>query len=361
MLLPLILALALQDAPLRVLPQELFERGQDVASEPAPVDPRDTIQVYDVRDLTGQDQLDALAKDIVSSAVSTETRIILLERYRELLEGGSVKSAQQDLVDSVKELIQPPLQGPSQKVQFVGDGSLTLVGGPEQHAWMASFLQEVRRFSGYIDIAAKILVLPRGELERLTGGRTGIVMPQAEADALLARALGADVLSTPRVSVLPTQRAMLSVINQVAYVQDFELMLLPDRSEEIADPIIDVLETGLMLDLRAAPVGGGRLALRAELTLKDAEQPFPEKQVRLGARGLQMTVQQPEVRTVKATGRFDLAPGSAVVMGGVDPGGVSRGVLGDGDGQDAASPRRAGDILVVLQVGRIAATVEPPR
>lgn len=314
----------------------------------------ETITVYDVSDLTGQGELDALARDIVSDAVSMETRVTLLEKYRELIEAGEARGAMQNIIETVQELVEPPLSS-QQKAQAIGDGSLTIVGTKAQHEWVDGYLSSLRTFKGFIDVQATVYMLPRGRVGELLKGRSGVVVDAAELAELRTKVAGGDCVSSPRMVIKPGQRATISVLDQTAYIKDYELTIVPGRDEEIADPVIDVIKTGLILDVRAAPVSATRMALHAEYTVTKAERPFPEAKVQLGTRRMEVTVQLPEVHTMRAKGRFDLGTGSAVALGSLSEVAELR-----ADGDDRKGDDR--ELLVIIEVTRLAtAPTEPPR
>ncbi|MEZ6016062.1 MAG: hypothetical protein R3F49_13160 [Planctomycetota bacterium] len=312
----------------------------EVAAKAPEANANDTLVIYDIADLTGQDRLDALARDITSGTLSEETKIAALDRYVELIESGATQRKAESLAQSIRDLIEPTLRAASQQVRLLNRGALTVVGNAAQHAWVDRFLGAARRFDGMIDIQTRILRVPSGALGDLVGGRTGKVLNDADLEALL-RAIQKDEgcveMTAQRLLVAPYERAECSVLDQTAYVRDFELTVLPDRQEEIVDPIIDVLQTGLLVSMRAVPLDGGRLQVRCELNFSSAARPFREHEVRIGALGSTLTIQLPEVSSVKANARFDIAPGQSMVMGTVDPGGAGK--------------KGSSDVLIILKVG----------
>ncbi len=58
----------------------------------------------------------------------------------------------------------------------------------------------------------------------------------------------ATVLSSPRLTVYNTQRANIRILNQVTYIKDFDVTIA--QSAVIADPIVGVVQEGLVLDVR---------------------------------------------------------------------------------------------------------------
>lgn len=313
----------------------------------------EVLMVHDVQDLTGHGELDALARDIVSDKVPMETRIELLDKYRALIEAGETRSAMQNIVETINALIQPPLTGERQKIEKIHDGALLLLGTPEQHQWVLDYLSSLRTFEGFIDIKATVYTLPPGRVGELLKGRSGVVLDAAELVQIRTNMAGADMLSSPRLIVNAGHRGTLSILDQTAYIKDYELTIVPGRDEEIADPVIDVIQTGLILDVRAAPVSATRMALHTEFTVTKAERPFPEAKLQLGARRMEVTVQLPEVHTMRAKGRFDLGAGSAVALGALGEVAELR-----ADGDDRKGDDR--ELLVIIEVTRLAtAPVEP--
>lgn len=299
--------------------------------------PDERIEVYDVRDLTGQDRIDALARDIVSDTVSTETRIVLLERYRELIEEGAARKAMENIVNTVQTLIAPPLSGEAHKVQALGDGTFTLVGTDEQHAWTRAYLAGQRSFEGFLDVGITVMQLPTGQLDAVFDGRSSLIL-SPEARGKLLQLDHAMVTTSPRVMVQPSQRASLSVLDQTSYIKDFRLVVVePDL--EVVDPVIDVLSTGLEFDVLAAPMEAGHVTLSAELRLSSAPRPFKEAKLQLGAAGQEVTVQLPEVTSTRIEGRFSLPFGHLLALRGVSGSERKEEVLLLLEVQHAAKPR----------------------
>ena len=57
-----------------------------------------------------------------------------------------------------------------------------------------------------------------------------------------------ELVTSPRITVYNSARGNLSVLNQVAYVQDFNVEIAQGAS--IADPIVNVVQDGVVLDVR---------------------------------------------------------------------------------------------------------------
>ena len=57
-----------------------------------------------------------------------------------------------------------------------------------------------------------------------------------------------ELVTSPRITVYNTARGNLSVLNQVAYVQDFNVEIA--QAASIADPIVNIVQDGVTLDVR---------------------------------------------------------------------------------------------------------------
>ncbi len=328
---------------------------QEAGSAVAPIEAfaLDTqVVIFDVSDLTDADELENLRRAIVREDLEDEMRAELLDEYVSMLESGEVEGATQSIVTSIETFIEPQ-PGPEFRIAPVGPGRLAVAGSPAQQVWVKEFLRSMRGFDGLIDIQMHMYQLPQGHLETLLGGWSGKALDAMQLTELLEdldRIEDKQVVAAPRVMVFPAGRASISTIEQTAYIKDFELTILPDLNKEIADPTIDVLQTGVVVDVLAVPVGDDRLAVLADFAYSTAEKPFPTRSFRLGAHTEEVTIQVPEVRTAKANARFELGPNEAVALAAADPGDGSGERL---DGDDAKAPR---DMLVILRARRM---IEP--
>lgn len=108
-------------------------------------------------------------------------------------------------------------------------------------------------------------------------------------------------LSAPRLTVYPRQRANVSVINEVAYVETFTVEHADGAF--IADPQIGVVHDGVTLEVRIDPAsadGAVRLAFHARVA--ELSRPIPQRQVAFHAFGSPGTIQLPKVESATASG-----------------------------------------------------------
>jgi hypothetical protein len=282
-----------------------------------------SIRLYEVGHLTGQERLASHIAAIVETA-----RVVEIEATLERLESlahvrKEVSSTTESLLATIRELLSPPMEEGIQRVDAVSRGSIALVGTRLQHQWLAEFLASASRFDGMIDVQAQIFVLEVGRLAELSQIRSGEVLNAAQVATLAGelRRLGAEVVTSPRVSTYPFQRAHLSIVEQVAYIKDYELKVLPEQDSEIADPVIDVVSSGVQMQLRGVPLPNQKLSIFASLEYSVLERPIRTFETTLGAMAHSVTIQLPQVTRVQLEGRFEVLPGETLLLATVDPAG----------------------------------------
>jgi len=124
-----------------------------------------------------------------------------------------------------------------------------------------------------------------------------------------------ELVTAPRILVHNTARANLAVLNQVAYVQDFDVEIAQGAS--IADPIIAVIQDGVVLDVRPV-VSADRRFITLELrpTIAELQRPIREKITTLGSQN-SVTIQLPEVEIQRVRTSIPIPDGGTVLLGGM--------------------------------------------
>lgn len=125
----------------------------------------------------------------------------------------------------------------------------------------------------------------------------------------------ARVLTAPRLSAFNTQRANITIVNQIPYVQDFELNSA--TSAAIANPVIDTILDGMVLDVKPTVSNDRRfITIEVQPTVAELVLPIPTFTTTLGPTS-SVTIQIPEIRlqTVQTTVR--VPDGGAVVIAGL--------------------------------------------
>ncbi|MBX3460980.1 MAG: hypothetical protein KF696_13610 [Planctomycetes bacterium] len=125
----------------------------------------------------------------------------------------------------------------------------------------------------------------------------------------------ARVLTAPRLTAFNTQRANITVVNQVPYIRDFELNAA--TSAAIANPVVDTILDGMVLDVKPTISNDRRfVTIEVQPTVAELLLPIPTFTTTLGPTST-VTLQLPEIRlqTVQTTVR--VPDGGAVVIAGL--------------------------------------------
>ena len=166
------------------------------------------------------------------------------------------------LADLRREVAPESWRAPGREV-YRDEGWLVAIQSPAVHRAIAGWAKERRA----ADLAARQLVetevrvlMFEGESAAPLVARLGLqpvvtengapayLVDPSQIPTLLA-ARGVRAVSAPRVVALSGQRANIAVLNQHAYIADYEVYQLEDAL--IADPQIDVLQEGLSVELTA--------------------------------------------------------------------------------------------------------------
>ncbi len=125
-----------------------------------------------------------------------------------------------------------------------------------------------------------------------------------------------ELVTAPRILVFNTARSNLAVMNQVAYVQDFDVEIA--QAASIADPVISVVEDGVILDVRPV-VSADRRFITLELRPQVAElqRPIQTFTTSLGVSGNSVTMQLPEVEKSLVKTSIPMPDGGTVLLGGM--------------------------------------------
>jgi hypothetical protein len=226
--------------------------------------------------------------------------------------------AGKSLEDIVKRYLTPPLSDPSESVKSTHVGALVANLLPEQHAWLEAFLTTQRTYVGFISVDADLFTVPRGALRSLGIESTAVVLNPADRDVFVQRLreeANVQSITAPKVTVLPNQRANVSVLNQVAYVQDWTIEIVEPNRQEIADPHIAVINEGVVLDLRATPTAANELGLELTLTNSELKRPIQTVKTRLStSTPRDVEIGLPEVSTIRIATTTRIADGASVVL-----------------------------------------------
>lgn len=222
-------------------------------------------------------------------------------------------------MDSLVESIRAYSPHDGLEVSYESLPMLEVKGSEEAQSWVESFLATQREAALSMYDARVRIVEFEGELpvDLLPEPGPSHVLPDEDArGAFLTRMedARADVLTSPRVVVLPRQRASITVQEQVAYVKNYVLRIFEPGAQVLADPEVDTISEGIELELGVTPLGGGRLGLDLEATLSHVERPIATRSVTLAPDIPEVQISSPVCRELRLGGLLQLEPGSSSVL-----------------------------------------------
>jgi hypothetical protein len=203
-------------------------------------------------------------------------------------------------------------------------GNLLVQGGPNCWAFVDSFLETQRREDAPLAMTFHLFEAPHSLLAELgvEGSSTIFDGLEAYASALKQLENTHDVMSisTPRVAFGPRSSATISAVNQVAYVSDYELRIVEPGHYEILDPVIDVVEEGIIVDVSGVPMPGGVVDFDISVDYAQLARPIATLKTRFGAGdGHEVAVSLPEVAKVNIKALLSMQPGSAALIASAAP------------------------------------------
>ena len=126
----------------------------------------------------------------------------------------------------------------------------------------------------------------------------------------------AQELNSSSVTALNTQRAFMTVLNQVTYIQDMDVEVA--QASSAADPIIGVVSDGIVIDVRPI-ISHDRKYITLELqpTVATLLRPIPEFTSSLSGLTTPVTLQLPELFIASAKTNAIVPDGGTVVIAGL--------------------------------------------
>src|SRR5690606_28456900 len=105
-------------------------------------------------------------------------------------------------------------------------------------------------------------------------------------------------LIAPRLSAFNTQRANIAIINQIPYIQDFQVQAA--LSSSIANPILDTILDGIVMEVRPTVSNDRRfITMEVQPTIAELVFPIPTFVTTLGPTSA-VTIQIPELKIQSA-------------------------------------------------------------
>lgn len=246
------------------------------------------------------------------------------ESPAERMAGPAARADTLDLAAVLRQHVEPPL-GAGDDLTVLGGRWLTLLGSPQQIASLDGLLHHAERHRDVlVTTTVRLARLPaatfRDRVQQQLPPRAGTpaaceaVLTAAtvrQLEQVLQETADAEVVAAPRVTTQPLQRASITMLEPISYVQDFTL----ERHGEqvIADPVVGVVEHGVRADLFAVPLADGTIAVHCDVLSQQVQQPIPSFETDLGI-GTPVTIQLPRTTGVRFRQAAALAPGHVAVL-----------------------------------------------
>jgi hypothetical protein len=199
---------------------------------------------------------------------------------------------------------------PTQGLDNLGDG--------DQAPQAGLFYEDGNQF--YAGASENFFTNPLGSLLSTVGGGAFqfTILNDLEINIvmnLVSKSENAVEISAPMVSVYNTQRAFVTVVNQVSFVQGYEVDVA--TAAFIADPVIGIAQEGIVLDVRPTISYDRKyVALDVQTTVAELERPFPSITTLLGPNGSPVQFSLPVLNVQDAQTTVVVPDGGAVILGG---------------------------------------------
>ena len=333
---------------------------------PVPGDPEHTIQMFDVRDLvegdaaTPEQEPDAPSEKREDIPLLAEIPILdFLFRgkgkdprpgARRSRDVSAKKVRLETLVTQIQAFIEPKLDK-GEEVKSMGKGLIVALASAEKLAWISRFLAQARKHPARaVQVHCRFIVMPPAVYDRIIKprieksglavtpapndatpsdhngprerrgpevARTYAMLPDADtmADLLvsLTKEKGVEIIQAPKMVTLPLTSSSLFVGNSTSYVKDFEIEVAKDGSV-VVDPVIDVIRDGFAFGCVASITENEAVGMDFSFTLADLKRPIPNFTTRLGDNGPPMTIQLPELTTIRLESRVELTRDQTAVF-----------------------------------------------
>jgi tetratricopeptide (TPR) repeat protein len=125
------------------------------------------------------------------------------------------------------------------------------------------------------------------------------------------------LVTAPKITCFNTQRANLTVRTQIAYISDFDVQA--QQNVSIADPVVDTIEDGLILEVRPVISADRRyITVETKPTIALLKRPLRTLTTTLGAAGsTPVTIQLPELLIQRIRTTVTVPDGGSFLIGGV--------------------------------------------
>jgi len=124
-----------------------------------------------------------------------------------------------------------------------------------------------------------------------------------------------NLTTAPRITVFNTERANVTVLNQVSYIKDYDAEIA--QAAAITEPVVDVIQDGVVLDVRPI-VSADRRYITMDLrpTVAQLTRPIPVATVSV-ATGTPVTLELPRLQIQRVRTTVTIPDNATVLLGGL--------------------------------------------
>ena len=270
------------------------------------------VRLYDVRDLAKRDGVEKrpAGPNLVLRNPEGEIESADFAFDRETV----VK----DLANVIRAFVEPPLDD-EESVLAVGASHIVVSGRSAQHRWVETFLNRHRQGPPpTVDLEVELFMVPKARLGEIGLAKGTRIVEDGQEEALLTalRGDGIDRMSAPRIALRAFSHVSMSSLTQTSYIKDFEVetIEIDGKKQQIADPVIDVVRDGIVLEGTSGELEDGLLGVDLGITLMQLERPIPTFSTTLGVGTQPVTIQLPQVSKVEARLTARITDGGRVVL-----------------------------------------------
>jgi hypothetical protein len=221
---------------------------------------------------------------------------------------------------SFEEIILIPGEGrelPSRnRIDCIGDGQLLVSAGLAQQAFVRDFLALQRASTATTRISFRLVTGAKDSFGKLGLPISGTLAEPEKSQTLAQLANGGfDLVTAPMLTVRPLQRGDLSCISQFSYVKEYHTQIVQPGGDLISDPVIDVINEGVLCSVRAVALPSGSFGLSIDVQSVEVLRPVRTKNVRVAA-GVEQEgeIMLPEILRARLSGDVRLADGATAVF-----------------------------------------------
>ncbi|MEW6741129.1 MAG: hypothetical protein AB1486_00070 [Planctomycetota bacterium] len=133
---------------------------------------------------------------------------------------------------------------------------------------------------------------------------------------LVEKSVNATKISEPILTVYNTNRAYFTMVNEVSYIQDYDVDVA--NSASIANPQVGIILEGIVLDVRPTISYDRKfITLEVQTSTADLIRPIPSFETTLGGFTVPVQFQVPELETSAAFTTVTVPDGGSVIIGGL--------------------------------------------